>query len=83
MSQRIGNVGRTNQRQGAQIYPAEELEWIATVAFNRAVDFFVAEDDEACKRWAEKALNIAACCMDNGNLQNALQEKFMGLKFDS
>lgn len=65
------------------MYPSEELEWIATVTFNRAVDFFISENDESCKRWAEKALNIAACCMDNGNLQKILHAKFMGLKFDS
>lgn len=61
----------------------EELEWIATTAFNKAVDFFVTEDDQSCRRWAEKALNVAACCMDDGRLQNILQEKFVGLKFDS
>jgi hypothetical protein len=62
-------------------YPAEELEWIATTSFNRAIDFYCATDDEACKNWAGKAITIASFCPDDGALQNLLQEKLLGLNW--
>lgn len=40
-------------------YPNEELEWLATTAFNRAMDFYLASADEDCRRWAGKAIEIA------------------------
>ncbi|KAL5340752.1 meiosis protein SPO22/ZIP4 like-domain-containing protein [Aspergillus crustosus] len=40
-------------------YPAEELQWIATTAFNRAVEFFLVSADGDCQRWAGKAIALA------------------------
>lgn len=40
-------------------YPAVELIKIATVAFNKATDFYRATQDEDCQRWANKAISIA------------------------
>jgi hypothetical protein len=40
-------------------YPAAELIKIATVAFNKATDFYRATQDEDCQRWANKAISIA------------------------
>ena len=42
-----------------EVYPPEEVEWLAVSAFNRATDFFVAEQDENCERWAQTVLKIA------------------------
>ncbi|TAQ83981.1 hypothetical protein B7494_g7694 [Chlorociboria aeruginascens] len=64
-------------------YPAEELEWVCTRAFNHAVDLYCAGDDNASRAWAEKALNIAHLCRDNGSLERLLQSKFVGLKWDA
>lgn len=64
-------------------YPTEELEWIATRAFNHAVDLYCTGEDEGCKNWADRALNIAHYCVDEGSLERLLQSKLMGLKFDS
>ncbi|KAI9739411.1 MAG: hypothetical protein M1818_005099 [Claussenomyces sp. TS43310] len=64
-------------------YPAEELEWVATTAFNRAVDFYCVGQDTACNAWASKAIKIASLCPDNGALQHVLEEKFMGLRWDT
>ncbi|KAI9770778.1 MAG: hypothetical protein M1840_003028 [Geoglossum simile] len=50
-------------------YPPEELEWLATTTFNRAVDFYCASDDAACKRWAELALSVALFGDDQGIVQ--------------
>ncbi|CAI7602637.1 unnamed protein product [Penicillium glandicola] len=40
-------------------YPAQELLKIATVAFNKATDFYRVTRDEECQRWAGKAIRIA------------------------
>ncbi|OJK00856.1 hypothetical protein ASPACDRAFT_1855400 [Aspergillus aculeatus ATCC 16872] len=40
-------------------FPAVEVQWMASVAFNRAVDFYLAGEDEECRRWAGKAIALA------------------------
>ena len=62
-------------------YPREELEWLATTTFNRAVDYYCASDDGACTRWAEKALSIATLNDDGAVLHSILQNKFAGLNW--
>ncbi|KAI9880696.1 MAG: hypothetical protein M1830_001329 [Pleopsidium flavum] len=64
-------------------YPREELEWLATTTFNRAVDYYCASDDGACRRWAEKALSIASLNEDGGALHNTLQSKYSGLTWEN
>ena len=65
-----------------QEYPAEELEWLATTSFNRAVDFYCASQDDVCKRWAEMALAVANDIKDGGQLHDLLQTKYLGLKWE-
>ncbi|TVY49609.1 hypothetical protein LOCC1_G000373 [Lachnellula occidentalis] len=65
-----------------QPYPTAELDWIASKAFNHAVDLYCGGQDIACKNWASKALNIAHYCADNGALERLFQTKYAGLKFD-
>jgi hypothetical protein len=62
-------------------YPPEELEYVATTAFNRAVDYYCTGEDDACRRWAGKAVGVAGLCMDGGGLRGLLQEKLVGLQF--
>ncbi|KAI9644262.1 Transcription factor [Ciborinia camelliae] len=64
-------------------YPTQELDWLATKSFNYAIDLYSADQDEACKRWAEKAIRVAGYCADNGNLERLLRERVGGLRFDS
>ncbi|PMD45090.1 SPO22-domain-containing protein [Hyaloscypha variabilis F] len=66
-----------------QPYPNEELEWIATRSFNYAVDLYCAGDEDGCKNWAAKALNIAHYCSDDGALERQLQNKLVVLKLDT
>lgn len=61
----------------------EELEWMATRAFNRSVDLYCGREDEACKRWSEKALGIAHCCGDGGALEKLLQSRLLKLTWDN
>lgn len=63
-------------------YPGTELEWIATSAFNRAIDYYVGDDDAKCKVWAEKAMTLAQWLEDAGRLRDLLIEKFAALQFD-
>lgn len=66
-------------------YPPEELEYLATTAFNRAVDFYCASQDAACRRWAGKALEMAELCRDDdgGALRDLLMDKFARLTWDA
>jgi hypothetical protein len=68
----------------ADRYPAEELEWIATTAFNRAIDFYCANDDQACKDWVEKALAVSEelVDVDNGDTKRLLKENYLALGLD-
>lgn len=68
--------------QKAEVYPPEELEWLAATTFNRAVDFYCSSQDADCRRWAEKALAIANLSSDGGALHELLQTKYMGLSWD-
>ncbi|UPX15900.1 sporulation-specific protein 22 [Ascochyta rabiei] len=63
-------------------YPATELEWLATSSFNRAVDYYLADNDTLCKEWAEKAMTVAQWLEDDGRLRDLLMGKFSALQFD-
>ncbi|KAF2659423.1 SPO22-domain-containing protein [Lophiostoma macrostomum CBS 122681] len=60
-------------------YPCEELEWLATTSFNHAVDYYLQENDEQCKTWAEKAMALAQWAEDGGKLRGLLMQKYGGL----
>lgn len=61
-------------------YPDEELEWLATMTFNRAVDFYLASMDEECRRWAGKAIELADLMQkDEGRLVGLLRNNFAKL----
>lgn len=63
-------------------YPATELEWMAISAYNRAIDYYVSEDDAKCKIWAEKAMIVAQWLEDDGQLRDLLMGKFSALQFN-
>ncbi|KAE8378353.1 hypothetical protein BDV26DRAFT_292309 [Aspergillus bertholletiae] len=39
-------------------YPSDEIQWMATVAFNRAVDLYLLSKSGDCQRWAAKAIKL-------------------------
>ncbi|KAF7181031.1 hypothetical protein CNMCM7691_000160 [Aspergillus felis] len=47
-------------------YPSDELKWLATMAFNRAVDLYLASADEDCRKWGEIAFTLAGFVKDDG-----------------
>ncbi|KAF2848838.1 SPO22-domain-containing protein [Plenodomus tracheiphilus IPT5] len=63
-------------------YPKIELAWLATTTYNRAVDYYVQENDVKAKEWAEKSFMIAQWLEDDGALRDLLMGKFSMLKFD-
>lgn len=61
-------------------YPKDELAWLATSAFNHAVDLYCADDKELSRSWAENALNLAMAIGQNTGLHAALQAKLLRLQ---
>jgi hypothetical protein len=55
-------------------YPSEELEWLATTAFNFAIDLYISENDNEGKEMARRALTFADATADKG-LAAVLKEK--------
>ena len=62
-------------------YPKTELEWLATTTFNHAVDYYLQEEDDKAKKWAEKAFVIAQWIEDDGKMRDYLMQKYSNLKF--
>ncbi|KAL4793295.1 meiosis protein SPO22/ZIP4 like-domain-containing protein [Aspergillus venezuelensis] len=59
---RASDKTKTNQHSSEQVqYPQDELHWLATSAFNRAIEFFLLSKDNECARWASKAIALADC----------------------
>ena len=66
----------------AHFYPVEEIEWLATSTFNRAVDAYSASDETECRRLVEQALELADRVQDQGILRRLLVERYGYLRFD-
>lgn len=63
-------------------YPADEIEWLATTGFNKAVDFYLSGNDGACGKWALKALDMANLMHDKGVLFQVLKTKMSALELE-
>ncbi|KAK4133190.1 SPO22-domain-containing protein [Trichocladium antarcticum] len=68
-------------RESEAGWPEEEIEWMATTAFNHAIDCYSAHETERSKEWAGKAINLAHYCSDP-RLEEILQDKYLRLSFD-
>ncbi|KAI9677698.1 MAG: hypothetical protein M1829_002470 [Trizodia sp. TS-e1964] len=66
---------------GYSQYPEEELQWLSSTAFNRAVEFYCSGEDITCKRWADHAIVLAGFCHDGGMLKSILEGNLGGLQF--
>ncbi|KAI9724656.1 MAG: hypothetical protein M1828_003525 [Chrysothrix sp. TS-e1954] len=57
-------------------YPAEEMEWLATTTFNRAVDAYGVGDEVECGKRGQQALELAGMVVggdrDRGELRRVL-----------
>lgn len=61
----------------------EEVEWFASAAYNHSIDLWGRDEDEACRWWAQRAMKMAHCCGDEGQLEAVLQAKYVNLRFDN
>ncbi|KAK4245326.1 meiosis protein SPO22/ZIP4 like-domain-containing protein [Corynascus novoguineensis] len=68
-------------RETQATWPEEELEWMATTSFNRAIDCCSVHQAERAREWAAKAINLAHFCSD-GKLVKILQNKRARLNLD-
>ena len=76
-------VGLAEQAKESELpYPDDELEYLSTTSFNKAVDHYCIGDDENCQQWANAALEVSGFINDGGALRGLLQERLVGLKFD-
>lgn len=57
-------------------FPPAELEWLATTAFNKAVDAFNLNDDAAKESWGMAAIALAEKARDEGVLADVLRDSF-------
>ncbi|KAI2948659.1 hypothetical protein CBS147323_11025 [Aspergillus niger] len=67
-------TGNENKRSLSG-YPEDEIRWLSTVAFNRAVDYYLAAADMHCRRWAGRAISLADLVEDDGALGRLLRGK--------
>jgi hypothetical protein len=63
-----------------ECYPKTELEWLASTVFNRAIDYYLQENDDATKRWADQAFIVAQWIDDGGATRDNLMARFANLK---
>lgn len=70
----------------SNLYPPDELEYLATILFNMAVDFYVAGNEDQAKWYAGKAIEIADVLAlpqakdgDRGMLAKVLRQKTRSL----
>lgn len=73
--EQAASIAERGYNGDAESYPFEELTWLATMAFNRAVDSLAAGDNGGCKTWADAALGLARWSSDNGALHANLTHK--------
>lgn len=60
-------------------YPTNELNWLATTAFNHGIDYFLQGDDKTCTEWAQRAFTLAQWIDDDGALRDLLMERYATL----
>jgi hypothetical protein len=56
-------------------FPDMELHWLATTAFNRAVDLLTEGESASCAPWLDGSLELARYSADNGALHASLTSK--------
>ncbi|KAI0125122.1 meiosis protein SPO22/ZIP4 like-domain-containing protein [Xylariales sp. AK1849] len=68
--------------QTENTFPALELEWFATTAFNHGIDCYQSQEDELSKKWIHHAFTLAHYHLDGGVLEKHLQDQYTQLRWD-
>ena len=59
----------------ADLFPQTELQWLATTAFNKAVDLLSSGLEDVSERWTTAALELSRYAADDGALHSNLTSK--------
>lgn len=70
-------VSSLTHLQTPAAWPTEEVEWLASTAYNHSVDLWCYNKVEACRWWAEKAIALAHYSDDGGQLEARLHENYV------
>ncbi len=68
-------MAKRQQSKALEAFPETELQWLATTAFNKAVDLLSTGANESCMEWIQAALDLAYYAGDNGALHANLTAK--------
>ncbi|KAK4911225.1 sporulation-specific protein 22 [Elasticomyces elasticus] len=69
--QQAASVAQKSEKEATK-YPLDELCWLATMAFNKAVDSLNTEEAGCAAPWTDAALELARYASDNGALHKNL-----------
>lgn len=64
---------------GSSTYPKEEVEYLATSTFNRAIDAYIASDREGCSRLGQIAVELAESMADDGAMKGIMTKRLVSL----
>ena len=73
--QQAASIAKRGYNSHYDVYPGDELQWLAISAFNKAVDLLSVGETDAVKVWIDAALELARHADDNGSLHAHLTQK--------
>ncbi|KAK0257119.1 hypothetical protein B0A54_09823 [Friedmanniomyces endolithicus] len=73
--QQAAGVAQKGYNHQADVYPLDELCWLATTAFNKSVDCLNTGDTEGAAPWIGAALDLARYADDGGSLHANLTHR--------
>ena len=56
---------------------SEELQYMASIAFNEGIDWFAGGGEEQSRQWAAAATRLAEMCGDGGKLRGIMASRFV------
>ena len=69
-------------RSSSKHYPQEELVWLASTAFNHAIDLYCVQDYTGCKQWGDRAMNLAKAVIDDPGFFKTMQGHWLKLNMN-
>ena len=73
--EQAASIAQMGYDQQTARYPEDELQWMATTTFNKAVDLLAISDKAQADKWLDGALDMARWSADNGALHAHLTGK--------
>ncbi|KAK0875733.1 sporulation-specific protein 22 [Friedmanniomyces endolithicus] len=73
--QQAAGVVQKGYNHQADVYPLDELCWLATTAFNKSIDCLNTGDSEGAAPWTVAALDLARYADDSGSLHANLTHR--------